>query len=52
MKDGFFTKDYMFIEFKEIIEYLKTKDLETKDELPAMIILEKQKDGMYQYYCF
>lgn len=49
MKDGFFTKDSMFIEFIEVMEYLKTKDLDTKDELPAMIILEKQKDGMNKH---
>lgn len=49
MKDGFFTKDSMFTEFMDIVNYLRTKDLKTKDNLPAMVILERQRDGMNKH---
>ena len=46
MKDGFYTKDSMFTELLDVANYLKEVNLKTSKELPAMIILEKQLDGM------
>ena len=49
MKDRFYTRDSMFIEFNDVVNYLKGKDLETEEKLPAMIILEKQVDGINKH---
>lgn len=49
MKDGFFTKDSVFTEIKEVVDYLSKSNLKTKESLPAIIVLEKQLDGMNKH---
>ena len=53
MKDGFFTKDSMFNELKDVVDYLGNLSMQdfndTKKKLPAMIILEKQLNGMNKH---
>ena len=49
MKDGFYTKDSMFTELLEVADYLEKSDLKTSKNLPAMIILERQLDGMNKH---
>ena len=49
MKEGFFTKDSVFDEIKSVYNYLKESDLETENVLPAIVLLEKQLDGMNKH---
>ncbi len=49
MNDELFTKDSMFKEFDEVVDFIRKADLKTDKNLPAMVILEKQLDGLNKH---